>query len=324
MLVEDSAVKVGVEIEVVAWDNGRKFQDVCAELVKADYMLGPAKIWNEHHKYHCSCTVGGCNLVKRGDVIVPSPLVSMTYDATLPKTGAEFIVSPILLADTTFRDQLEDIWSIICKDAVWSTSGTSYHGNSPSVSPSIHLHVSANKKSAYSKAPMYNDSDDVMHALALFSPELLLLADTADLRRGLKYRLPSRDYMKRDTHHGLFNIKKANSSIMYIEWRMLEAAYQNWEYVEGLTYLTASLTRALLDSKTISWLMATGYSSPYADREMRTAIKNDSTESVLKMVSTERLDALKDICVSRLFDDDYGERIVTALFEGANRRVMNL
>ena len=98
MHINKGVIKVGMEIEVAAWKGEYSYQKVARDLIKAEYMQGPASQWDNYHNYHCTCKTGGCIHVRRGHIMLP-PLVSLTYDASLPTTGAEFIISPILMAD---------------------------------------------------------------------------------------------------------------------------------------------------------------------------------------------------------------------------------
>lgn len=330
MLIERGVIKLGLEAEIPTWKNGRTYYKVAKELVKAGYMQAPDAQWSQHHKYHCSCVEGGCKYVRQGDLMVP-PLVSMTYDATLPKEGAEFIVSPILLAETRFRDQLEELWNIIVLDAEWTMDLGDYHGNiGVKCSPSIHMHVSANKDSVSDSKGLVGPTmkhnphqEDIIHALALFSPELFALADTSSFRRGLKYRLPTREIIASDQgHHGFIDVRRViPEQIVYIEWRLFEAAYHDWDYLEGSAYLAASLTRAFLERETLSTLMSYGYRDPYDDRLTRKAVQNDDTAALLSLVNRNRLDVLHNICMEQLSDDEYGMRIVDQMFIAAERKL---
>src|SRR5690606_41061365 len=82
MLVERGVVKVGIEIEIPTWKNGRDYRAVVRDLLNAGYMMGGERNWQEIHTYGCQCEYG-CGLVRSGDVYVP-PLVSATYDSSLP------------------------------------------------------------------------------------------------------------------------------------------------------------------------------------------------------------------------------------------------
>lgn len=316
MLVDQGVIKVGTEIEIVKWDNDRTYQKVCEDLIDAEYMVGPKAQWKKHHKYHCKCEKGGCGQVRSGKLIVP-PLVSMTYDGSLPKTGAEFIISPILLAENTFRAQLEDIWSIICEDAVWSLDEADYYENDGSASPSIHLHVSVTSKTPSMVNQSLMAENDILHALSLFTPELFLLADVTGKRRGLNFRLPSRYHIENDPHHGFIQVRLVSNNMVYIEWRLIEAAYEDWDYVEGFAYLAAALTRCFKDPAGMSWFMSTGYEHPYLHDDMEVAVNTNDTEKLLRLVNVSRFNMLRDLCISSLDDDEYGANIVNGLFDRA-------
>ncbi|KKM76246.1 hypothetical protein LCGC14_1382100 [marine sediment metagenome] len=315
-------LKVGLEIEVCAWKNNTTYQDVARELVAHPngYMQGPPEQWNEWHTYHCSCEPGGCRQVRRGDIIVP-PLVSMTYDASLPSTGAEYIVSPILLADgSDGMVMLKEIWDIIVKDAEWTTNGKGVNG-AVNVSPSIHIHVSANsnieKNSPWAQGVSY--SNDILHALELYSPELFALASLGrDDRRGLKFRIPNRLGIFHDemgAHHGFIHVRAAiPNQIAYIEWRLFEAAYDSWEYLERAIYLSSVLTRSLLLKEGLGRLMSGGYDDMYDEIELFKASRADSLSGVLNLVSRNRLASLRELCLNQIDDDMYGFHLIDDMF----------
>ncbi len=315
-------LKVGLEIEVCAWKYHRRYQDVAAELVahKNGYMQGPVSLWSEWHTYHCSCDAGGCRQVRRGDIIVP-PLVSMTYDATLPSTGAEFVISPILLADgSEGMLMLKEIWDIIVKDAVWTTEGQGVNG-AESVSPSIHIHVSANKELDKSNpwAQGVSYSNDIVHALELFSPELFALAALGrENRRGLQFRLPNRLSVFHDStgaHHGFVHVRAAvPDSVAYIEWRLFEAAYDSWEYLERVIYLSSVLTRSLLQRDGLGRLMAKGYEDMYDEMDLFEATRRNDLNAVLRLVSRVRLASLRELCLNQIDDDQYGFHLIDDMF----------
>ena len=315
-------LKVGLEVEVVAWNNSRTYQQVARDLIDHPkrYMQGPPEQWNEWHTYHCSCDPGGCRQVRRGDIIVP-PLVSMTYDASLPATGAEFIVSPILLADgSEGMMMLKEIWDIIVKDAVWTTNGVGVNG-AEQVSPSIHIHVSANKEtlktSPWAQGVSY--SNDIVHALELFSPELFALAALGrENRRGLKFRLPNRLSVYHDdvgAHHGFVHVRAAvPNELTYIEWRLFEAAYDSWKYLERAIYLSSVLTRSLLQKEGLGRILSDGYKDPYNEMALFKATKRDDLDSVLGLVSRQRVASLRELCLNQIDDDMFGFHLIDDMF----------
>ena len=328
MLLERGVMKIGMEIEVAKWDD-YSYQRVAGDLIEAKYMLGPPEQWSEYHSYHCSCKEGGCRDVRRGHIMIP-PLTVMTYDGTLPSTGAEFIISPILLADESQGlAMLQEIWDIVTARAVWSDTGQNIHGGS--VSPSIHLHVSATIKPgdgyAIPNNPTY--SGDILHALEMFSPELFVLAEAsiADKnRRGLKFRWPDRTAMLNDmesgTHHGFVQVREASpDKSVYIEWRLFEAAYHDWRYVESATYLSALLTRALLNKAFIGQLLTAGYAQPYHEAALRGAIDNNNLPALLQVADKTRLDTLRSICLEQIDDDNYGFHLVDDMFSRAEEEL---
>ncbi len=325
MLVENGIVRVGCEIEVAAWKTGTKYQDTAAELVDAKFMEGTAEQWNPWHNYNCKCRLG-CSRVAKGDILLPHPLVSMQYDASLPERGAEFIISPVLLIDG--MDEMKAIWEIVCKDAVWDDTKQNMRGTGMAT-PSIHLHVSA-QIPEYA-APPYQGTgaggrdgnvEDALHALSLFGVEFIALSDITRYRRGLSFRQPWRNADGRGRHHGFVHVRQLiPAHLAYIEWRMFEAAYNDWEYFESAAYLSGALTRSLLKPATIALLMEAGYRNQIDPDLIQAAIANNDTEAALALVSRRRLRALRAIVEDELYDDNKGLRIMTAKFEEVEARV---
>jgi hypothetical protein len=314
-----------MEIEVADWKPDASYYSTAQNLVDAKYMQGPAGQWHKWHNYHCSCKAGGCNLVRRGTLIVP-PLVSMTYDASLPEKGAEFVVSPILLADgSDGLVELKNVWDIVVSNAVWTDSGRNMHGGS--VSPSIHLHISVSLDQDAKQTLNSSYSQDILHALELFSPELFVLAEAGITnRRGLAFRWPDRNAMMNDPlglHHGFAQIQSSlANSYIYIEWRLFEAAYGDWDYVERCIYLSATLTRAFLNRATLGKLMTSGYGHMYDEVQLRKVIDNNDLSGLLRMVNPQRLDALRQLCLEQIDDDNYGFHLLDELFQKAEKEFL--
>ena len=320
MHLDRGIIKIGMEIEVAAWQSGWGYYETAKALVKAGYMQEPAEQWSETHQYHCNCKAGGCDNIRLGYVISP-PLVSMTYDASLPPLGAEFIISPVLLADDGL-EMLSEIWDIITDHAVWSNSLADYH-ETGHCSPSVHLHVSANKTTEIDYADGSSVKyfvDDILHSLSLFSPELFSLASLVDVQRGLKFRLPNRFSIEKDqevgAHHGFVHVRKARpNEVVYIEWRLFEAAYNDWSYIQSCAYIAAVLTRAFLDRDNVSRLLGEGSLNPYDDNKMSSAASIDSTGGVLALVDPARIAVLREVCVSQIDDDQQGFEMINNMFD---------
>jgi len=315
MQLDRGIIRVGLEIEVADWKNDYSFLKVCEDLVEAKYMLGPVSQWEERHTYHCNCGPGGCGQVRKANIIVP-PLVSMTYDASLPATGAEFIVSPVLLGSTGL-DFLKEIWNIVTVNANWNDKLEDINGNF--ASPSVHLHVSATAGDI-SNHSMYDQlHGDTLHALSLFSPELFVLADIGNYRRGLTYRLPSRAAIHNDLqgfHHGFVHVRRMIPDVMsYIEWRLFEADYENWQYVESAAYLSAVITRALLPHNGYKDLMRLGYAHPYDENLLDELVRDDAPSLLYDLLDLNRLHGLRAMCESQLDDDHYGQQLVAGMFD---------
>ena len=324
MLIDNGVIKIGMEIEVAEFKPDRTYQKVAGQLIDANYMMGPESRWSEYHNYHCTCKGGGCYIVRKGDIVIP-PLVSLTYDGSLPSIGAEFIISPILMADGSGGlAELKNIWDIIANNAVWSQTGKNIHGGP--VSPSVHLHVSVTAKKL--KGPLVGIDNaygqDIIHALELFSPELFVLAEAGiSNRRGLEFRWPDRTAMLNDSegqHHGFVQVRASMpNEFIHIEWRLFEAAYTDWQYIESCIYLSSVLTRALLDRKALGTLLMRGYEHFYDEDQLREAVNSNDLNLLLNMVDGSRLNALKEICLEQIHDDNYGFHLLDNLFQRAEK-----
>jgi hypothetical protein len=322
MLVEQGVVRVGMEIEVAAWDNGRTYKMVASDLIDAGYMMGTPETWAKLHDYRCRCDPGGCRTVRTGHVIYP-PLVSLTYDASLPSTGGEFVTSPIIVTDSGM-EPLKDIWDIVVRDAVWSNKLKDKNG--APCSPSVHLHISAQTESDSSGMKYIPPDgsgrgnhliDDLTHALSLFAPEFIALASVTNYKRGLSYRKPIR-FADQQGHHGFVHVRGFTpSGKVYIEWRMAEAAYDNWEYVESTAMTSALITRAFLKESTMPQFMSEGYSDLIDPKLLNEAVRNDDTDLLLKLVSPRRLEFLRSVCMQETEDDTVGAILVPSLFNRA-------
>lgn len=329
MLVDRGIVRVGVEIEVPVWDNGSSFATVARELIDAGYMLEDptGREWTSTHSYGCTCAAL-CGKVRSGDVFIP-PLVSLTYDASLPESGGEFVTSPVLLLEDGLGS-LREIWEIITRDAVWTDQLPNRRGNG-NCSPSIHLHVSATDpepipkkkdgKLIWREMEMPTDptvADDYTHALVLYGPEMLQLASTCGISRGLFFRKPVRKADQRG-HHGIIHVRNVKPKMLHIEWRLFEAAYDNWPYVEASAYFAAGLTRALKRGEAFRELMGYGYMHAYDQGLLDEAVREDNVVKALELVDPNRLNALRDITVRELDDDARSVEMVRALFGEAER-----
>lgn len=311
MLPERGVVKIGLEVEVAAWRAGRTRAGVVRALHEGGYLLGEIESWAQTHTYHCNCD-NGCRRVREGDVYIP-PIVSMTYDASLPDRGAEFIVSPVLLVDGGL-DMLRPVWDHVANNAEWTMNATN-RGGGPA-SPSIHIHCSVTNGDVAPNDYLANETvtSDILYALWLFSPELFLLADTAGVRRKVEYRVPTR----MGGHHGFVQVRRARlPNFLHIEWRLFEAAYNSWDYVRRATYTTAALTRLMLDYDKVTDILSRGISLPVSGESIRKAVLNNSTEEVLALASVDRLNLLKQLCCDELDDDMEGQALVEAFFEEA-------
>ncbi len=151
--------------------------------------------------------------------------------------------------------------------------------------------------------------------------ELIAVASSAGVKRGLTFRQPLR-FIEDTPHHGFIQIKKAfPGQVVYIEWRLFEAVYEDWEYVEACGFLAAALTRGLLHEQIFTQLMAHGYANPYDMEVAQLATADNDTEKVLELVSVERLEMLRDICLGELNDDPYGVTLLGNLFAKTERTV---
>lgn len=314
LLIERAVVKVGMEIEVAAWKGRRDWRTVVGELLDAEYMVDDGRDWAEMHQYHCNCNAG-CQPVRSGIPVYPKPLVSATYDASLPNDGAEFITSTIVIDDEGLAD-LKPIWDIVVKGADWRNDLPNRREDDL-CSPSVHLHVSATTPEYLAGgSPINPDAAgqymaDVGHALSLYAPELFALAGTANVKRGVHFRMPARGR----GHHDFIHVRSASpNESVYIEWRLFEADYESWEYIESCAFVAATLTRALLDSHAFATLMSAGYESPPDRDALADAVDNDDVDMIIDLVDQNRFNVLQRLCLNSLDDDQYGFRLLESLF----------
>lgn len=313
MLPDLGVIKVGFEVEIPAYKNKVTWKDKAKKLLDQNYMLGDKENWRAIHRYRCNCH-SGCGYVRRGDVYVP-PLVSATYDASLPEGGVEWVTSPVVLVQGGL-EPIRPIWDIITEDAEWrrdllNMRGTGY------CSPSIHIHCSVTHAGAEDEYTEPTVGEDMLHALYLFSPELLLMADTAGVRRGLMYRQPSRR-ADEGGHHGFVQIRRALlPTFLHIEWRMFEAVYNDFSYLEKAAYLSAVLTRGLSDETILNELLRTGLDVPFDAAVLQDATRREDVDDALALVSMERLTMLREACTDMIHDDPYGHRVINNFFEEA-------
>ena len=137
-------------------------------------------------------------------------------------------------------------------------------------------------------------------------------------RRGLQFRLPNRLSVFHDStgaHHGFVHVRAAvPDSVAYIEWRLFEAAYDSWEYLERVIYLSSVLTRSLLQREGLGRLLAKGYEDMYDEMDLFTATRRDDLEAVLGLVSRIRLASLRELCLNQIDDDMYGFHLIDDMF----------
>lgn len=326
MLLENGIVRVGAEIEVAEFRGTTTMQTVAQRLLDLGHMEGTIGDWARYHDYNCRCAK--CVRVTKGNLLQPL-LVSMQYDASLPETGAEFIISPALLLNGL--EEMRVIYETITDQAVWTMEPANRRGGQ--TSPSIHLHVSAlnpevteqevlRRFETNGEMPNQMFRNDVLHALSLYAPELILLADIEEFRRGLHFRQPWRFTPGRRGHHGFIDVRQAHPrELIHIEWRLFEAAYNNWEYFEGAAYLSAALTRALLKPATFEVLMAEGYKHALDPLAVENAIANDDTEAILHIANPNRLEILETVIRDELEDDPYGAAQLATMFGRSYDRV---
>lgn len=335
MEVDNGIVRVGVEIEVAAYKSGHNNRSIVQALLDAGYMHGTLDDWKEEHPYRCTCK-NGCQAARSGDVYMP-PVVSLSYDASLPASGGEWVTSAILLAQSGLQP-IKEIWDIIAPKAKWTDQLKNRRGDGRA-SPSIHLHVSSTEPkeeagfrwklrdeppaaliAAGDGGAMNLKSFDIMHALSLFSPELMALASVCGITRGLSFRQPVRLPSHRG-HHGFIHVRDVKDSMVHIEWRMFEAAYDNWEYLESSAFLAAALTRAFQRrDDTLDRLMVGGYANKLNEHVLAEAVSANSTSAFLKLVDGNRFEALRTLCVEELWDEPRGLDLVNNMFNMAAER----
>ena len=245
----------GVEIEVVEWINVVTRADICNNLISQGYMDEKAGYQNAYHDYHCKCET--CTLWTSDPLGVkcPEPIqVALTYDGSLPTEGGEFITSPFPVHGY-FMNEMQQILTTVGKDANWTLARKAMRGNGLA-SPSIHIHTSVFNP--------YTDSHETDFTQLMYGyfPELFMLACSAGVERGMFFRkamtASMANSMTNQTRivigddanwaHHLFLANRQNrnrhlSQYYYHEWRMFEAAYNDWPYVAGAIYLTSALSQ---------------------------------------------------------------------------------
>lgn len=316
MIIDRGVVKAGFEIEIPRWKNGNNYELVTRRLIDEGYMMGEWDDWAEIHRYRCTCG-NGCGQVRRGDVYYP-PIVSATYDASLPQGGCEYVTSPIVLINGGM-EAVRPIWDIVTRDAEWTMELPRLRGDGL-CSPSIHIHVSVTNPEPDEELMATDDGSlagDIMHALYAYSPELLLLADTAGVRRGLEFRQLLRG---NGGHHGFVHLRRAqDGDFLHIEWRLFEAAYDSWDYVEAVTYVSAALTRICSTTPGTQELLQGGLTNPFDRVALTRAVASNDTAAALAHANADRLLDLRRRLLDSLDDDVRGMEMVDALFAQAER-----
>lgn len=246
----------GVEIEVVEW-KGITRSDVCKNLIGLGYMSATAGYQDAYHDYHCKCEICSMWTADPVGVKCAEPIqVALTYDGSLPQEGGEFITSPFPVHGY-FMSEMQQVLTAIGKDANWTLDRKAMRGDKRA-SPSIHIHTSVFNP--------YLEAHEVDFTRLMYGyyPELFALACSAGIERGLHYRKAitsnmgmgmASDQIRRvigedgNWQHHLFlsdrqsNRMRARSQYYYHEWRMFEAAYDDWPYVAGAIYFTSALSQ---------------------------------------------------------------------------------
>lgn len=334
MLVNRGVTRLSLEIEVPEW-TGRKYIDVVQDLLNSGHMMGERRHWTAIHRYRCNCEYG-CRIVRSGAVIVP-PLVSVSYDASLPDGGAEFVTSPIVMIDGL--EPLREVWETVTRNAVWTDQKPDLRGEGL-CSPSVHIHCSVTMPGGGQVGDILGDArarqrgeldramggmrltdtgNDILHALWLFSPELLLLADLAGVRRGLRFRQFLRQ-ADQHGHHGFVHLRSVQDDMLHIEWRLFEAAFDKFDYIEQAAYLAAVMTRALATYDNVVDMLAFGVTARFDRDLLERAVEREDVDAILALVSTQRLEFLYNLCIQQLDDDERGRDMLHAFFGAALRR----
>lgn len=260
----------GVEIEVVEW-AGITRSEICKTLIGQGYMDSKAGYENAYHDYHCKCDI--CGMWTHDGVKCAEPIqVALTYDGSLPQEGGEFITSPFPVHGY-FMNEMQQVLSTVGKNANWTLQRKAMRGDKLA-SPSIHIHTSVFNP--------YMDSHEIDFTRLMYGyfPELFMLACSAGIERSLHYRKPITATMARNgmsdqvryvigddqnwSHHLFLSDRqdgrmiRKGSQYYYHEWRMFEAAYNDWPYVAGAIYFTSALSQLAFNYDVINVL--DGYS----------------------------------------------------------------
>lgn len=302
--------KVGLEIEVPLWNNNKLRNMVCDDLMGAGFMAREGRYNVEQHRYHCDCPT--CLMWTRQNAAVPYPIqVHLQFDASLPASGGEFITSPFVVNDV-FMENMRAVYNMICSDAVWTMQLPTARNDRPTSSPSIHIHSSSTNPNSML------DPTDIRGILWRFVPELFAMAASCGLDRGLEYRLPTMG-----GHHSFMNSIRGNGrGTIRFEWRMFEAAYQDWDYVSGAIYMASAATQFAQNGKVFSILDSMARFKPWMPEEAAAYGEPMSdTRQVLEHYSSFRMDVLEKALYSFTYlrYDPNAERAVRSLIDSTRR-----
>lgn len=235
---------VGMEVEVPTWKHSvADYRSVAKSMIAEGYMDQTyAKKW---HTWKCTCAK--CTRWD-DELIAPWPVQwKTTYDGSIPEEGAEFITSPFI-PTALYVDEIEKAFKLICDNALWTMEMEAKNGGP--CSPSIHIHTSIqlpqNRK--------FNETRFSQTATSFypFVPELFAIADSSNLgqNRGLSFRSPhSKELLG---HHAYLSPVAHHQSFVHCEWRIWEAAFQDWPYVRSAIYFSSAMMQLLTNSTTYS------------------------------------------------------------------------
>jgi hypothetical protein len=273
------APNVGIEYEVTQFRRNKDMLVTAGELEELGFM--PPNIYSvERHDYHCRCET----CVNIGDRITYPLMVKMQRDASLPKTGAEFITSPFPVTDIYMQD-LRTVLEVLGGNAIWNIERTTERGDGYAT-PGFHVHV-------YSAGPelsgMEKGLERTVEQMYGFAPEIFALANTAGVTRGIEFRIPARSGTD---HHSWLALAGAGRNYerrhtaARLEWRMFEAPVDDVDYMIGSVYFAAGLSQLMHRPKVMTKLSAMVSLLAWDD-------SNKTLEYILEQFSPERFELLR-------------------------------
>ena len=270
---------MGIEFEVVQFKRNKDMLVTAGELEAIGFM--PANVYStERHDYHCRCNT--CQNI--GERITYPLMFKMQRDASLPRTGAEFISSPFPVTDIYMAD-LRQALEILTANSIWTDERENERGDGLAT-PGFHVHV-------YSAGPELIGMDNLLERtidrMYGFVPEIFTLANSAGVTRGIEFRIPARTGVD---HHAWLALAgngrnmERRATVGRLEWRIFEAPTDDVDYLIGSVYFAAGLSQLMHRQAVMSKLGAMTELLAWDDSKK-------TLEWILNEFSPERFELLK-------------------------------